>query len=273
MKTLTKRIITGAGMLVAGLAIMSNTSEAKMKLVKKNISVIQGSNRSVEMEATDVNKLKIKGKKYAKVTVKDFQVKIKGKKAGKVTVTFKIPDAGKKYKITATILAKKKTNKTATKKLKKYLSKLPEGTQYAFVDINKDGIKDLYLEDQFVYYDYQKKKCKTKAHNFKEIYISTGNQKRIYTLLKEPRETESFVYFSEVYEADMKKVFKMESLGIGFRQYTDSGKIEYGVLEDYAYYDDSYDQDDYDYEGWTEEAIKTWLEENEYEKVEMQEKE
>lgn len=272
MKTVTKKIIIGAGMLLTGLVIMSNTSAAKTTLVKKNISLIQGSTRSVEMDATDVKKLKIKGKKFAKITAKDFYVKIKGKKAGKVTVTFEIPAVEKKYKITAIILAKKETNKKSIKKLNKYLSKLPKGTKYAFVDINKDGIKELYLENKFVYYDYQKKQCKTKAHNFKEIYISTGKQKRIYTLLKEPRETESFVYFSEVYEADGQKIFKMKALGIGFRQYTDKGKLEYGVPEDYSYYDDSYDQDDYEYEGWTEEGITTWLKENNYKKIEMKEK-
>lgn len=212
MRYLMKNLVVGAGLMMIGLVTFANTSEAKTKLVKRNISVLQGSTRYVEMDSTAVKKLKIKGKKYAKVKAKDFYVKIKGKKAGKVTITFKIPEVDKKYKIKVTILPKKKTNKTATKKLNKYLKKLPESTKYAFV------------------------------------------------------------YFSEVYQANMTKIFKMESLGIGFRQYTEAGKAQYGVQEDYAYYDDSYDQDDYDYEGWTEEAIKTWLEENEYKKVEMQEK-
>lgn len=54
-------------------------------------------------------------------------------------------------------------NKTATKKLKAYKARLKGKDQCLYADFNGDGIKELYHNDSFTYYNYALKKLVTKG--------------------------------------------------------------------------------------------------------------
>lgn len=249
MKQFMKRIVLAAVFLTASL--MSVVS-VEAKTIRKNVVLLEGTTRKVSMDSSDVENLKISGKKYASVKAKDFYVTIAGKKAGKTEISFDIPALKYKYKIKATVLSLKKTKKTAHTQLKQYLKKQKSGTKYMYTDLNRDGINELCLKNKFVYYDYQKKKLSNVKHNFSEIYTSEKS-KNIYCILRNPRTTEEFVYFSAIYTPKATTVFGLKDTGKGFRQYTKQGQETYGTEKPFAFYDTYFDQDDYDYQGLTQE--------------------
>ncbi len=228
------------------LLVSIEANATNFVIVEKNICVIKGSTRMVEMETTSVNDKKISNIQIVSVNIKDFCVQIKGREQGETTVTFTIPEIEKRYKININVLSKSETNKKAKKELKKYLKKIEKGTYYAYVDFNKDGITELILKNKIVYYNYETGKIATFKHNFSTIYTCKKNQK-IYVVLKKQRKTKEFIYFSEFYRPSYYEVFSLDGTGRGFCKYTEKGKKLYGVNDDYAYYDSSYDQDDYEY--------------------------
>lgn len=234
---------------------MMSVTVVEAKTVKKTVVLLEDTTRKVSMDSTDITSLKVSGKKYVSVKAKDYYVKITGKKPGKAEISFKIPELNKKYKINVTVLSLKKTKKTANAQLNKYLKKLKKGTAYMYTDLNKDGIRELCLKNKFVYYDYQKKKLRRVKHNFSDIYTSKKS-KKIYGILREQKKTEEFVYFSGLFEPDATKIFGLTDLGHGFRMYTEVGKVNYGVENPYAFYDNYYDQDDYEYEDLTQEEME-----------------
>lgn len=255
MRKFLKSVIFCAVILLASLFTLA-TAEAKT--VKKNVTLVQGTTRKVSMDSTDVKSLKVSGKKYVSVKAKDFYVKIIGKKPGKAEISFKIPEINKTYKIKVTVLSLKKTKKTAHTQLKNYLKKLNPGTAYMYTDLNWDGINELCLKNKFVYYDYQKKKLTTAKHNFSDIYTSKKT-KKIYGIFRKQRETKEFVYFSGLFEPVATKVFALEETGQGFRSYTEEGMKVYGTEKPFAFYDDHFDQDDYEYEDMTQEEMEKRL--------------
>ena len=222
---------------------------------EKEICVLKGATRMLEMETTSVDDKKISVKKVASVKIKDFYVKIKGLKKGKTTVTFSIPEINKKYIIHVTVLSKSKVRKKSQKALEEYLDKKTDGTKYVYVDLNRDGLKELFLKKKIAYYNYETQKVETVRHNFSSVYTCKKNT-MLFCELKKKRKTKEFTYLSEFYTPDLYQVFALEGTGTGFRKYTTRGKKVYGVSENYAYYDYGYDQDDYEYEAFTKQQMK-----------------
>lgn len=75
---------------------------------------------------------------------------------------------------------------------------------------------------------------------------------------EEIRKTEFFEYFSSLYEINPTKVFDLVDTAAGYRKYTTAGLKEYGIKDAnaiYSFYDTHYDQDDYDYIGYTKEEL------------------
>lgn len=241
--------------LLVGCFSVTARAEERWTTIEKNISVVKGATRVVEMDSTSVDDKMVSIKKVASIKVKDFCVKIKGLKKGKTTCTFSIPEINKKYIIHVTVLSKATVKKESTQALQQYLDKKAEGTRYIYVDLNKDGIKELVLKKKIVYYNYETHKVETVKNNYSTIYICNKND-TIYCELKKQRKTKAFVYFSEFYQPNLYKVFALDGTGTGFRKYTAKGKRMYGVTADYAYYDTTYDQDDYDYEAFSQQEMK-----------------
>ena len=253
-----KTIMVIMSFFVVGILFCGPSVSAKT--ITKSLKLLQGTTRYVEHNSSDVKKLKVKNKKYISVKGKSYLIKVTGKKVGKTSFTYRPCGDKNGYKCNVTVYSVKKVKKKADKALKKVLKKLPNNTSYAFVDFNKDGIKELFYDGKITHYDYVKNKCYTKDYGFKEIYQSKKT-KRIYAIKNEPIETDCFTYFSEFYTVSLTKLFALTGEGTGFRTYTEKGLQEYNASAPYAYYDDHYDQDDYDYEALTESDVNARIEE------------
>lgn len=258
MKSTTKKLGILLTLIFVGALAVVVYSKSKEEVIEKNVSVLEGTQRKVSMNSTDVENLKIVNDDCISVTVKDFYVTVKGKSVGDAVITFGIPGEDYTYKIHVKVLSSQKISQIAERKIKQYEIRQKSGTKYFYYDFNQDGIEELCLQDRIVYYDYQKESLKTLKHDFKEIYVSKKN-KKIYVLFCHPKERDCFVYFSAIYEPSGTDVFKLIDTGTGFRSYTKKGFKEYGTDKPYAYYDDQYDQDDYDYEDMTEIEMKQRL--------------
>ena len=231
--------------------VMSGNTHAKV--VKKKIYILKGITRRISIDSTRVKKLKIKNKKI-RVRTKEFSLRVKGIKAGKSEFSYRIPGMKNKYCYKVVVRSKKKVKKEAKKKLRKYLKKLPEGTGYALVDFNKDGIPELFHNGRITFYHYRKKKCITQKYGFQDVYISSRT-KMIFVTYRKPKTTKKFIFVSEFYRPSAYKIFRLTATGSGYKKYTETGLAVYSALAPYAYYDGSYEQDDYNYEAMTEQDI------------------
>lgn len=92
---------------------------------------------------------------------------IKGKKSGKTKIT--VTTAQKKYIYTVTVVSKKSVQKASKKALTKYAGTLKNTKQCAYMDFNGDGVKELYHDGYFSYYNYVLKKVVTKPLSDKLI--------------------------------------------------------------------------------------------------------
>lgn len=255
-----KRLIGGSILIFTLGLLFVFGIEVSAKTIQKEVVVLEGATRSVSMDSSDVENLKVKGKKYAAAKAKAYKIVVTGKKKGNATITFKLPEQEIYYKIKVKVLSVKKVKAKSKKQLKKYLQRTGKGTKYIYADLNQDGIQELYLSKKIVYYDYVKNEICTEKHNYKTIYTSPKT-KKIYVIYRKPRKTDEFVYFSGIYEPKTSKVFGLKDTGKGFREYTEKGLKEYAVENPYSFYDYYYDQDDYEYESLTEEQMKERLEE------------
>lgn len=244
--------------LMLGVVLSSRPVSAKP--VTQNLEMLQGSTRCIEYNCSDVKKIAIKNKKYISVKGKSYMIEVTAKKAGKTSFTYRLPEDKKTYKCNVKVYSLKSVKKKATAKLKKQLAALPQGTSYTYLDFNKDGVDELFHDGNITYYDYVKNKCRTVDYGFQEIYTSPKT-KRIYVVKKKPLKTDFFAYFSEFYTVSSFELFTLTGEGTGFRTYTKKGLKEYSAKAPYAYYDDHYDQDDYDYEALTEEEMNARIEE------------
>lgn len=271
MRENVKRVSIVLSFLMFGIVLSARPVSAKT--VTQNLKMLQGTTRNIEHNCSDVKKITIKNKKYISAKGKSYMIKVTAKKAGKTSFTYRLPDDKTIYKCNVKVYSLKSVKKKATAKLKKKLSALPEGTLYTYLDFNKDGVKELFHDGNITYYDYTKNKCRTVEYGFEEIY-TFKKTKRIYVVKKEPLETDCFTYFSEFYTVSPLKLFALTGEGTGFRTYTEKGLTEYSAKAPYAYYDDHYDQDDYDYEALTEEEMNARIEEKMpgYKKVVLKEK-
>lgn len=232
---------------------MLAVSHSAAKTIKREFCVLKGDTRTVSIDSTRVKKLKVGNKKIS-VKVRDFSIRVRGKKIGKSKFSYRIPGMKHTYKYKVIIYSKKKVRKKANRALKKYLAKLPEGTRYAYADFNKDGIKELLHEGKITFYNYQIKKCKTRKYGFEDIYVSPET-KVVFATYRKPKETRSFIYYSSFYRPSASKIFALNKTGTGYKKYTETGKKKFLAKAPYAYYDESDEQDDYNYEAMTESEI------------------
>ena len=242
------------------LGFMLSSRPASAETVTQNLEMLQGATRCIEHNCSDVEKIAIKNKKCISAKGKPYMIKVTAKKAGKTSFTYRLPEDEKTYKCNVKVYSLKSVKKKATAKLKKQLAALSEGTSYTYFDFNKDGVNEFFHDGNITYYDYEKNKCITVDYGFQEIYTSPKT-KRIYVVKKKPLKTNYFTYFSEFYTVSSHELFKLTGEGTGFRTYTKKGTQEYSAKAPYAYYDDHYDQDDYDYEALTEKEMNARIEE------------
>ena len=230
-----------------------NVSQAKV--VKKTVVVLKGASKNINLSGGPFKK-KVSNKNVkVKEDKEALTLTVTGKKVGtsKITVTY---SKKSKAQYTVKVLSQSKVKKTSDGKLKKYVKKLKKKTQYAYVDINNDGVKEVFHHGGFTYYNYITKKLVTKKYGIKTLYVSQESDK-IFAMLQDDkvRNEEEFVYFSAFYELDLTKVLDLKDPNTGYRRYTDAGKKAYGVTKDYSFYDYLYDQDDYEYEAYTQEEL------------------
>lgn len=254
-----KKVFNGIIFALAMSLFMVAGQQVNAKTIQKKVVVFEKATRSVSMISSDVEKFKVKGKKYVKAKAKSYQIIVTGKKKGNAVITFKLPGEKTYYKIKVKVLSAKKVKAQSKTKLKNYLKKTEKDTKYIYADLNKDGIQELCLSNKIVYYDYAKNKLCTVKHDFKTIYTSKKS-KKIYVLFQNPEITKEFTYFSGIYTFDTFKVFKLKDTGKGFREYTEEGKNVYQAQNPYSFYDTFYDQDDYEYISLTEEQMNEKLE-------------
>lgn len=229
------------------------------KTIRKNYVVMQGGTRGIKVKSNLVKK-KVSNKKIsAKFNSHYMSLIVTGRKAGKSTLTYWYGKGKTKYRYTVTVLSKNKVKTLAKKKLKKYVAAIPEGTNYSYVDLNNDGVSEVFSDNGITYYNYATKKCVTKDYKIGNLYAGKNSKTLLITRPQEEiRKTEFFEYFSSLYEINPTKVFDLVDTATGYRKYTTSGLKEYGIKDAnaiYSFYDNHYDQDDYDYIGYTKEEL------------------
>ena len=159
MKSTTKKLGILLTLIFVGALAVVVYSKSKEEVIEKNVSVLEGTQRKVSMNSTDVENLKIVNDDRVSVTAKDFYVTVKGKSVGDAVITFGIPGEDYIYKIHVKVLSSQKISQIAERKIKQYEKKLRSETRYFYYDFNQDGIEELCLQDRIVYYDYHKDSC------------------------------------------------------------------------------------------------------------------
>lgn len=232
-----------------------------MAEAQKKITVVEGGEKVL---TTDVYKTKtsVNNKKKAKVykqyldasdkisTLADKPDKalfVKGIKPGKAQVKVNTSTGETIYEIT--ILSKEKVKKKARKLLKKEV----KNKKGIYVDFNQDGIEEYYYNGKINYYDYEKnkviaKRCFTEKEirKIQKLYYSSKRH-----LLYAEMEGKTAVRFALL---DREKIIGRRDREIRFLKVKEKkGKIYY-VLND-----ESYDQDDYWYQPYTEEEMNEFL--------------
>lgn len=268
MKKYAGKFITIMFALSILLSMTFHVDTRAAKTKKHTMTVLQNDTLSYDTGAGSPTGLKVKNKKIctAKSISTDSKVFIKGKKKGKTYVTFK--DGNIHYKIKVKVLSLKETKAKAKKKIKTKMASLKKGTRYIYKDLDKDGIKELILEDNIYYYNYRLGKLKTRKNRYKDFYVGKGTT--FYGVLKKPRYTSyttqtdeaitpsnaEFAELGEFAGFDDHHIFKYVTRGMGYRKYTKLGRLVYGQKKDYGYYDHGYDQDDYQYVSFTKDEMK-----------------
>lgn len=127
------------------------------------------------------------------------------------------------------------------------------------MDLNNDGVSEVFSDNGITYYNYATKKSVTKDYKIGNLYAGKNSKTLLITRPQEEiRKTEFFEYFSSLYEINPTKVFDLVDTAAGYRKYTTAGLKEYGIKDAnaiYSFYDTHYDQDDYDYIGYTKEEL------------------
>ena len=257
--------------------------EAKTKRVKKTFVVMEGATRELTSIADQETKISVTKKKVASATADEesgysrvsykagdgygYGVLVKGKKTGTTKVT--VRNGSEKTIYTVKTISKSGVKKTSKKLLKKYAASLKKTKQCAYYDFNGDGIKDLYHDGKFTYYNYATKKVVTKKApltSIKELYVSAEN----HLMFAIPREEtalgekltngnyEAYLY-GKFFLMNQGKVFDFLSNDVEYRRYGEPKEyVGANYVEGTEYYflgDSGYDQDDYWYEPFTKEEM------------------
>ncbi len=250
--------ITGVLVIMCIVAVFGRQNMAE---AQKKITVVEGGEKVL---TTDVYKTKtsVNNKKKVKVYKQyldasdkisiladksDKALFVKGIKPGKAQVKVNTTTGETIYEIT--ILSKEKVKNKAQKLLKKE-AKNKKGI---YVDFNQDGIEEYYCNGKIIYYDYEKNKVITKRFftekengKIQKLYYSPKRH-----LLYAQMAGKTAVRFALF---DREKMIGRRDREIRFLKVKDKkGKIYY-VLND-----ESYDQDDYWYQPYTEEEMHKFL--------------
>lgn len=255
-----------------------------IKTLNKNIMVMEGATRLLTNDTfhatykvTDkkiVTVIKDRLSSYSTVVTQadsyEYGFLIKGKTSGitKITVT----TAQKKYIYTVTVVPKKSIQKAAKKALTKYADTLKNTNQCAYMDFNGDGVKELYHDGYFSYYNYVLKKVVTKPFSNKSIT-------KVSSLLVAPKSHLMFaipsnelligdpdpdyaIYSGSIYGCfaffNEEKVFDLLSNVYFLKyQYPESfvGDTYVKGTDYYCLQVPGYDQDDYWYEAYTKKEM------------------
>lgn len=115
------------------------------------------------------------------------------------------------------------------------------------MDLNNDGVSEVFSDNGITYYNYATKKCVTKDYKIGNFYAGKNSKTLLITRPQEEiRKTEFFEYFSSLYEINPTKVFDLVDTAAGYRKYTTVGLKEYGIKDAnaiYSFYDTHYDQE------------------------------
>lgn len=133
------------------------------------------------------------------------------------------------------------------------LKKAVQNRQGIQEDFNQDGIEEYYCDGKIFYYDYEKNKVISKRFftpkecaKMKKIYYS-AKRHLLYAQL-EGKMAVQFAFF------DRKKIIGREHREIYFLKIKDKKGENHYILND-----ESYDQDDYWYQPYTEEERNRFL--------------
>lgn len=291
MKKLTLATTTIMAILLMAVTFSITATEVSAKKTKtKTLVVMEGGTRVLPC---DTFKAKVKISSKTKVTVlknqksgvtkvvpktydRTYGFLAKGKKAGKTTITVTTPSTKYIYKVT--VISKKSVQKASKKALTKYAKTLKDTKQCAYMDFNGDGVKELYHDGSFTYYNYVVKKVVTKPYN-----ASEGNTKftqvssltidpKTYMMLAIPSkeimygtpddsEYEDFsgIIYGRFAFMNREMVFDIENDTIDVLKYAKPkafvGESYVEGTDYYCYHIDGYDQDDYWYMPMTKEEL------------------
>ena len=278
-----------AFVVTAAFATKTYDASAAKKVVKKQYTMLQGSSKIINssykcsVKTANSKALKVSKKKHIGVV-------IKAKKAGKSKIT--VTTSKKKYIYTIKVLSLAKANAAATALLSKQVEELKPSAQYAYTDMNGDGVTDLYADGYAYAYNYMnkrvvKRKLDVYAPNVKSIYVS-NKKKMIYLEASEGADIRSdaavvpassnpnpstdedeYVEYSGTdvsvfYEFDDTMYYNSGYFSIlhdySIKHYTYPACFvnpdEYDPNKDYyCFNDEHYDQDDYYYEPFTYDGI------------------
>ena len=257
--------------------------EAKTKTVKKTFVVMEGAARELTPIADQNTKVSVAKKKVAAATVNEesayskvsykagegyaYGVLVRGKKSGTTKVA--VRNGNEKNIYTVKTISKSGVKKTSKRMLKKYAAGMKKTKQSAYYDFNGDGVKELYHDGKFTYYNYATGKVVTKKApltSIKELYVSAENHLLFALPSKEITMGEKL--FNGNYEAylygkffmmNQAKVFDFLGNDVEYRRYGDPKQyVGDNYVEGTEYYylgDSGYDQDDYWYEPFTKEEM------------------
>lgn len=266
---------------------------ANVTIIKKPYVVMEGATREITPDSFKVkysvnnNKIvsviKDKPQMYSTVSPKagagyTYGILVKGKKCGTTKITFK--KAGKKTVYTVKVLSKAFVKKQSKKALNKYIKKYAGKDNCSYMDFNGDGIKEVYHDGKFTYYNYAINKVVTKdapVTEYDRLYASYKNHLLYAAYNEDDNSTGSyeddaidcgrFMLFNEA------KVFDFLDYDVRIGKYVKPKEyVGDKYVEGTDYYllrDSGYDQDDYWYEPYTEEEKEEYVSKNMPDKKEI----
>lgn len=255
-----------------------------IKTINEDIMVMEGATRLLTndtyyatYEVTDkkvVTVIKDRLSSYSTVATKgdsyDYGFLIKGKISGKTKIT--VTTAQNKYIYTVNVVPKRSIQNAAKKALTKYADTLKNTNQCAYMDFNGDGVKELYHDGSFSYYNYVLKKVVTKPFSDESItkvssLLVAPKTHLMFAipsteLLKGDPEPDYATYSGTIYGQfaffNEEKVFDLFS-NVYFVKYQNPEEFvgdTYVKGTDYYFLQvPSYDQDDYWYEAYTKKEM------------------
>lgn len=294
MHSLLILFLSGVALVAACSPSNTTTVAAKQKVKKKTIVVMEGATRlffnpSVKTTCKIANKSKVailknKQSTFSKVApgtgMGGYGYLLKGKKAGKTKIV--TTNREEKVTYTVTVISKKKVKSLAKKALSKYTKYETKEKQYLYRDFNGDGVKEIYYNGSFIYYNYAVKKVVTKKldiKNLKTLYINPKN-KMLFAITKEDRglygektiKNDTYVMYGNYIFFNEEKVFDFTT-NVQIAKYVDPKEYVPNYLEgDYYFlHVNNFDQDDFWYKPYTQEELENRIQKEFPQKIDFNE--